>query len=97
MRSATPAREGQKSKHSCLLRLQLLERVNLDELHERVELRLGILVLVSLARDSDADSARDVSDASGPDLTVQHWVNAHFLYHPKQSDFENNNGASTPL
>ena len=65
---------------SCLLGLEGLERVNLDELDKGVELLLGLLVLVSLSRDSDAHFAGDVPDASGPDLSVEQWVNAHFLH-----------------
>ena len=59
--------------------LQVLERVNFHVLHERVELLARVLVLVPLAGDADADLARHVPDARGPDLPVQQGVNAHLL------------------
>ena len=65
---------------SSLLGLEALEAVDLNVLDERVELLLGVLVLVSLAGDSDAQLAGDVSDTSGPDHAVQLGVNAHLLY-----------------
>ena len=52
-----------------------------------VELLLGLLVLVSLSCDSDAHFTGDVPDASGPDLSVEQWVNAHLL-HTAKSTFD---------
>ena len=69
-----------RSLRSCLLGLESLEAVDLDILDKGVELLLGLLILVSLSRDSDTDFAGDVSDASGPDLSVEQWVNAHLLH-----------------
>ena len=64
---------------SSLLRLESLEAIDLDVLHERVELLLALLVLVPLARDSNAHLARHIPDARSPNLSVQQWVNAHLL------------------
>ena len=71
---------GLTPERSCLLGLKSLERVDFDVLDKGVELLLGLLVLVSLSGNSDADSTGDVPDASGPDLSVKKGVNAHFLY-----------------
>ena len=69
-----------KSDRSCLLGLEGLEGVNLNVLDKGVELLLGLFVLVTLACDSDANSTGDVSDASGPDLSVEKGINVHSLY-----------------
>ena len=52
-------------------------------LNERVELLLGVFVLVSLAGNADADLARDVADASGPDSAVHVGVDADILFSHK--------------
>lgn len=52
-----------------------------------VELLLGLLILVSLSCDSDAHFTGDVPDASGPDLSVEQWVDAHLL-HTAKSTFD---------
>ena len=70
---------------SCLLGLELSIRVNFDVLDERVELLLGVFVLVSLAGNADADLARDVSDASGPDGAVHVGVDADILNSKSES------------
>ena len=69
-----------RSSRSCLRGLESLEAVDLDILDKGVELLLGLLILVSLSRDSDTEFAGDVSDAGGPDLSVEQWVNAHLLH-----------------
>lgn len=71
---------GLTPDRSCLLGLESLERVDLDILDKGVELLLGLFILVSLSRDSDTHFTGDVSDAGGPDLSVEEWVNVHFLY-----------------
>ena len=48
-------------------------------LDERVELLLGILILVLLSADSNADLSGNVSDAGAPDKSVQAGVNADLL------------------
>ena len=79
MGSAASAGKSQRPKRSCLLGLEILERVDFNKLYERVEFLLGVLVLVSLAGDADTDFTRDVSDSGSPDLTVKVGVHAHFL------------------
>lgn len=83
MGSAASAGERQRLNRSCLQGLEILERVDLNELHERVELLLGVLILVSLAGHTDADFLGDVSDAGSPDLSVKVGVNSHILQRGK--------------
>ena len=47
--------------------------------HNAVELLLGVLILVSLSCDSDADLAWNVSDSLGPDVSVEVSLNTHIL------------------
>ena len=65
--------------------MQGIERVNFHELNERVELLLGVLILVPLSSDSDTHLARNIPDAASPDLSVQKGVNAHFLSNKSQT------------
>ena len=64
---------------SGLFSLEFGEVADLDVLHERVELLLGILVFVSLARNSDAHAARHVPDPVDPDEAIQTGVNSDIL------------------
>jgi len=64
---------------SCLLGLEGLERVDFDVLNEAEELLLGVFVFVSLAGNSDADLAGDVSDSLHPDVSVEAGVDSHIL------------------
>jgi hypothetical protein len=48
-------------------------------LDKRVELLLGILILVLLSADSDTDLSGNVSDTSAPDKSVEARVNADIL------------------
>ena len=64
---------------SSVLGLESLEGRDGDVLHKRVELLLGILILVLLSADSDTDLSGDVSDASAPHKPVQAGVNTNLL------------------
>ncbi len=68
-----------KSLGACFLGLKADEGVDLDVLDEGVELVLGVLVFVSLAGDSYADLAGNVSDAVDPDESVEASVNTDVL------------------
>ncbi len=68
-----------KSLGACFLGLKADEGVDLDVLDEGVELVLGVLVFVSLAGDSYADLAGNVSDAVDPDESVETGVNSDVL------------------
>ena len=48
-------------------------------LDKRVELLLGVLILVLLSADSHSDLSGNVSDASAPHKSVEAGVNAHVL------------------
>lgn len=68
-----------------LLRDKVLEvglgqrNLRLDVLDDRVELLLGILVVVALAGKADAETVRDVLDTGGPDGLVEASINADVL------------------
>jgi len=64
---------------SCLLGLEAFEGRNLDVLDKRVELLLGILILVLLSADSDTDLSGNVSDTSAPHKSVEAGVNTNIL------------------
>jgi len=49
-------------------------------LDKRVELLLGILILVLLSADSDTDLSGNVSDTSAPNPSVEAGVNADLLH-----------------
>ena len=55
------------------------ETINLDVLNERVELLLGILVVIAASAHSNADLAGDVSDSAAPDESVEAGVNTDVL------------------
>jgi len=65
---------------SCLLGLEAFEGRNLDVLDKRVELLLGILILVLLSADSDTDLSGNISDTSAPNPSVEAGVNADLLH-----------------
>ena len=48
---------------SCLLGLEIVERIDLNKLFERVEFLLRVLVLFFLAGYADTDLTKDVSDS----------------------------------
>ncbi len=66
---------------SGVLSLKAGEGIDLEVLNEGVELVLGVLILVLLSADSNADLSRHVSDAGAPHEPVQAGVNAHVLHH----------------
>lgn len=70
-----------ESSCSSVLGLEALEGVDLEVLHEGVELFLGILVLVLLSADSHTDLAGHVSNALAPNESVEAGVNADVLLH----------------
>ena len=59
--------------------VELLERVNLNVLNVRVQLLLGLLVVVALACEAHADPVRDVPDPLGPYRLVEGGVHADVL------------------
>ena len=71
-----------RGRRSCLSLLgsEIVEIVNFEVLDNSVELFLGILILVSAAGNSDADSAGDVSDTVDPDSSVETVIDSHILY-----------------
>ena len=64
---------------SSVLGLEAFKSVDLEVLHEAVELLLGLLVLVLLSADSHAHLAGNVPDASAPHEAVQAGVYTHVL------------------
>merc|ERR1719409_206390 len=70
-----------RGRRSCLSLLgsEIMEIFNFEVLDNSVELFLGILILVSAAGDSDADSAGDVSDTVDPDSSVETVIDSHIL------------------
>merc|ERR1712183_857990 len=59
--------------------LAVLERVDRHPGDEREELVLGLLVVVALARETAADSLRDVGATLAPDLLVELGVDSDVL------------------
>merc|ERR1711934_1163757 len=59
--------------------LAVLERVGRHPGDEREELVLGLLVVVALARETTADSLRDVGATLAPDLLVELGVDSDVL------------------
>ena len=51
--------------------LQALGVVDVDGLHIAIKLLLGVLFVITLARDTDTNAVRDAFDAVGPDRLVQ--------------------------
>ena len=72
-------RNNHTSMCSSVLGLETIEGRYLDVLDKRVELLLGILILVLLSADSDTDLSGNVSDTSAPDKSVEAGVNADLL------------------
>ena len=62
-----------------LLGSEIVEFVNFEVLDNGVEFLLGILILVSAASDSHADSSGDVSDTVDPDGSVETVIDSHVL------------------
>ena len=59
--------------------MQTLEGGNLDELGEGVELLAGLLVVVALAAQPDADAGGGLADAGGPNVLVELGVDPDVL------------------
>ena len=59
--------------------MQTLEGGNLDELGEGVELLAGLLVVVALAAQPNADAGGGLADAGGPNVLVELGVDPDVL------------------